>query len=288
MVTRKLDLRELQEKAVVSQPLTRQAAALRDEEDYDHAIPLLEQAVAEGEPDALRLLALSLFESDRAAEAERILSQAVVEEKKHDLASLLGDIADDLGHAELAEDAYRIAIDHGEVSALNDYGCFLRNQERHQEAIAAFNRAIDSGDELAGGNLVLVYSEDLEDLEKAQELGERYLSPSQPKTYTALADVYERLGRLDDAELLYVRAVDLKAPRAHLYFGWFLRDFRENLVAAEAEFRRAREEDEAGWGADLGSLLLATGRQEEAVEVLRRAAEWGDVEAGNLLIEINK
>jgi tetratricopeptide (TPR) repeat protein len=95
--------------------------------------------------------------------------------------------------------------------------------------------------------------------------------------------VYELSGRLDEAEALYRRAVELGALRAHVRLGWFLRDARQDMAAAEGEFRLAWDNDEAGWGYELGSLLRDDGRTDEAVDVLRYASSWGDQDARELL-----
>lgn len=268
-----------------SQTLSERGAALREAEDYDGAIAVLRRAVDAGESEAPRLLALSLIEVNDREGARGVLVQAV-EAGRNDLAGLLGDVADDLEDSTLAERSYRLAIDNGDVDALNDFGVFLRGQERYEEAIAVLRRAIESGDELASANLVLIYLEDLNDIGTAKSLGEQYLDESKPKTLTALASVYAESGALDEAEAMYRRAVDLGAPRAHVNLGWFLRDHRHDLAGAEREFRLAQEDDEPGWGYELGALLHDNGRSEEALDVLRYAAEWGDSDAESLLAEL--
>src|SRR5690242_2797643 len=104
--------------------LTERGAELRDAERHAEAIPVLRQAVARGEPDAPRLLALALIELDDRPAARQVLSDAV-DQGRVDLAGLLGDVADDLNDTELAERAYQLAIDSGDPKAPNDYGVFL-------------------------------------------------------------------------------------------------------------------------------------------------------------------
>lgn len=269
------------------QSLSARGAELREDGDHIAAIAVLRRAVDVGEIDAPRLLALSLIEVNDREAARDVLVQAV-DGGRYDLAGLLGDVASDLDETTLAERSYTLAIDSGYQAALNDYGCFLRDQERYDEAIVMFQRAIDADDDLAAGNLILVYSEDLGDMVTARSLGERYADERKPKTLTALASVCAEMGELDRAEALFRRAVELGAPKAHVNMGWFLRDYRHDLTGAEEEFILARDNDEERWGYELGSLLRQTGRVDEAIEVLEYAASWGDIEAEELLQEMTQ
>lgn len=269
-----------------SQTLTSRGAALRDDDRHEEALPILREAVAAHEPDADRLLALTLKETGDLDGAKRVLIAALDHGQTH-LACLLGDIADDLQDAELAESAYRKTIDAGDETASNDYGVFLIGQERFDEAIDVFNRAIEKGDSLAAGNLVGLYLDDLGDLDTAERLALRYLDRKHPSTYAAIADVYAEQGRLDEADTMFRTAIELYAPKAHQKYANFLWEKRDDLVAAEREFRLAQDNDERGWGYELGSFLVEQDRHDEAREVLAWAASWGDVNADELLGEID-
>ncbi|MFF3228842.1 tetratricopeptide repeat protein [Nocardia suismassiliense] len=269
------------------QPLTGEGHRLLHDENRDgriEAIAVLEQAVEAGEHDAPRWLAQALVASNRYEDACEVLV-AAVGRGRTDLAGLLGSFAHEAGLVELAEDSYRKSLAAGFPYAMNDFGTFLREQERYDEAVELLRSAVDAGDTLAPGNLVRLFAVELEDLDTALELGERYLDPNKPTTHTALADVYERLGRLDEAQRLYESAIELGAPRRHVLYGMFLRDFRDDLAGAEREFRLAFDNDEADWGHNLGALLLATDREDEALDVLDYAASWGDRESARLLAE---
>lgn len=270
-----------------TQPLVSRAVWLREQERYDEAIALLRQAVANGEDEAPKILALSLMETNQYPVAQQVLEDAV-NAGRSDLANLLGDVASQLGDVVVADAAYQRAVASGDPQALNDYSSFLRAEERYDEAIELLHRAMEANDSLAHSNMVYLYAEDLEDLDTALRLGERYLSVSKPSTYPALADVYERLDRLDEAERLYQRAIELKAPRAHCYYGWFLRDFREDYPRAEEQFRLAAADDEKGWGINLGDILLCQDREDEARKILTYAASWGDLDAQDLLDELDE
>ncbi len=266
-------------------PLTLRGARLRDEDRHDEALPVLRDAVAAGEPDAPRLLALTLIEIGDNEQGRDVLVEAVGGGRV-ELAGLLGDVADALGDSELAEASYRKAIEAGDPDALNDFAVFLRGEERYDEAIAVLNQAIAAGDSLAPGNLVSLYFDDLEDLEIAERLGRQFLDETKPSTYTALANVCALQQRLTEAEELHRKAIELKAPKAHINYAEFLWEERDDEAGAEAELRLAQDNDEPGWGYELGYFLSETGRDEEAREVLTQAASWGDLDAAELLEEL--
>src|SRR3954469_3681304 len=108
---------------------------LRDEDRYDEALPILRTASTADEPGAARLYALCLLETGNNAAARDVLAEAVNERGRLDLANLLGSVADDRDDPELAESAYRTAVAAGDADALNDFGAFLRGQERYPEAV---------------------------------------------------------------------------------------------------------------------------------------------------------
>ncbi|MFI9382106.1 tetratricopeptide repeat protein [Kutzneria sp. NPDC052558] len=269
------------------EPLTGRAAALRDEDRHDEAIALLRDAVAAGEPSAPEVLAYALMGSDRPRDALKVLKK-VIKRGRTDLFSLLGSLASELGAARTADRAYREAIANGDLSALNDYGLFLRLEGRFAEAISVLSRSAEFGDDLAPGNLMALYLDKLDDPRAALEIGEKYLDPDKPAIYPALADVYATLGRLDDAEELFHRGVELDAPRIHQQYAWFLWLHRHDLAAAEREFWAAWDNDESGWGYALGYFLLDQGRTEEAKAILERGATWGDLNARQLLEELDR
>ncbi|WP_103349829.1 tetratricopeptide repeat protein [Amycolatopsis sp. CA-128772] len=265
--------------------LTAQGATLREEDRHEEAASVLRGAVAAHEPGSDRLLALTLMETGDLEGAKQVLVAAVANGQTN-LAGLLGDVADDLEDDELAEASFRQAVDAGDNDALNDYGVFLRSRERYNEAIDVLQRAIAAGDSLAAANLVSLYFDDLGDLDTAEGLALRHLNSDQPNTYVALANVYAEQGRLDEADDKFREAIGLSARKVHQNYALFLWEKWEDLVGAEREFRLAQERDEPGWGYELGSFLVELGREDEARNVLSMAASWGDVDAEELLGEI--
>ncbi|MEV5713341.1 tetratricopeptide repeat protein [Amycolatopsis mediterranei] len=260
---------------------------LRDEDRYDEALPILREAFAAGEPEAARLYALSLMETGNYPAARDVLVEAVHKRGQVRLAGLLGDVADDLDEPEVAEPAYLTAIAAEDEEALNDYGVFLRGQERYPEAVEVLERAIAQGDNLAATNLVSLYFDDLGDLYTAERLALRYLNEEHPSTYVALANVHAEQGRLDEAEAAFREAIRLDAPLVHQNYALFLWQKRADTAGAEREFRLAEDSDEPGWGYELGSFLVEQDRRDEALDILAWAASWGDVEAGKVLAEID-
>jgi tetratricopeptide (TPR) repeat protein len=154
-------------------PLTQRGVELRHEDRHSEAIQVLRDAVACGERAAPRELAYALLGTDRPREALKVVKRAI-KAGRSDLNSLLGSLADDLGDARTADKAYRKAISLGDLSALNDYGVYLRGEGRYEEAVDALRRSAEFDDVKAPGNLVALYSDDLNDLYSAVEIGEKY------------------------------------------------------------------------------------------------------------------
>lgn len=269
------------------EPLVGRAAELREEDRHDEAIALLRDAVAAGEPSAPRDLAYALLGGDRPREALKVLRKAI-KRGRTDLWTVLGSLAAELGEAKTVDRAYGQAIAHGDLSALNDYGYFLCDEGRFTEAADVLTRSAEFGDVLAPGNLMSLYLDDLNDPVTALAIGEKYLDPNKPHTYPALADVYATLGRLDEADELFQRGLELDAPRIHQLYAWFLWLHQEDLAGAEREFWAAWDNDERGWSHALGSFLLDRGRIAEARVILEYGVTWGDLKARQLLDSLER
>ena len=265
--------------------LTQRGIELREDDQHEDAIETFRAAMALGERSAPRELAYALMGTERPREALKVVKRAI-KTGRVDLYSLLGLLAVKLGEVKLADRSYRKAIESGDLSALNDYGSFLGDEGRFEEAIATLLRSAEFGDVLAPGNLISIYVEDLDDLDSALQAGLKYLDPTRLTVYPALAEVYAHLDRLDDAEDLFRQGIELQAPRVHQRYGEFLRRYRQDFVAAERELWAAFDNDESGWSRVLGSFLVERGRTDEARAVLERGAAWGDLDAQEMLLDL--
>lgn len=267
-------------------PLSRRGSDLLDggtgRRPYERAIEVLEQAVAAGEPAAARLLARGYLERGRLIEAQELLGPLVAA-GRDDLADVLADVLADLGMTSDAESAYLLAVAGGDSKAMNNFALFLAEQGRLDEAVTMFERAVELDDTLAPANLARTHLHDRRDVAAALAVAERHLDPAKPTTYCALAEVYAELGRQDEAEQLLRKAIDLEAQQAHIDYAKFLHRHRNDLVAAEREYRLAGELDEPAAGYHLGAFLLDHGDEDEAADVLEQAASWGDLDARRLL-----
>lgn len=117
--------------------------------------------------------------------------------------------------------------DHpGLATSLNDLAHTLKNLDRHEEAIATFERAMKIGKKIVGPDhptiaktlqrLGLTYI-DLQDYDRAEQyflkalaIREATLGPTHPATgftVSALGDVYKEQGRLADAERMLTRSL---------------------------------------------------------------------------------
>ncbi|MDX8147251.1 tetratricopeptide repeat protein [Lentzea sp. BCCO 10_0061] len=267
-------------------PLSRHGSEMldstTDQAPHERAIEVLEQAVAAGEPAAARLLALGYLEQGRLIEAHELLGPLVAA-GRDDLADVLADVLADLDLTDDAENAYLLAVASGDSKAMNNFALFLAEQGRFDEAVGMFERAVALGDTLAPANLARLHLHDRHDVDTALAVAEQHLDAARPTTYCALAEVYAELGRLDEAERLLRAAIDLDAQQAHIDYAKFLHRRRDDLAAAEREYRAADELGEPAAGYHLGAFLLEHGDEDEAAGVLERAASWGDLDARQLL-----
>lgn len=253
------------------------------DERHEERLALLRRALASGEPSAPGLLAHEYLARGERREAAEVLGPAVMVRRESGLAGLLGETLAAIGHHESAEEAFLVGFDGGDPAATNDYGVFLRDRGRTQEAQYVLDRAVRLGDDLAALNLVALHLEELDDPATATELAEGFLDESKPATLLALADCRLAAGRLDEAAELYRRAAERNAPCAHIYYGWFLRDRREDLAGAEEQLRRAHEIGEPGAPFHLGRFLFDHGRPDEAQPYIEEAARRGDPDAEAVL-----
>jgi Flp pilus assembly protein TadD len=201
---------------VMAKTAWKEGVALFDNGDYQAASDKLKTAVA-GEPqDAYRhyLLGLALFKSGDREGAE----SSLIESTKLDatrvrtwvnLARVRHELGNRTGALEAADQA--LAIDPVSADALHQKGRALMELNRGDEALAALTtaRELDSDNGYFANTLGLLLiqlgkpAEALEPLEAA-----RAALPHIAYVRNNLGVAYERTGRLDDAKLEYLAAVE--------------------------------------------------------------------------------
>jgi len=248
------------------------------------AVEVLRQAVAAGEPDAEELLVRAYLESGSWHAAADWLGPRV-DAGHSEFAGRFGVALAGVGDLDGAEDAYRLAVSSGDVAAANDLSILLRDGGRVAEARLVLEQAAAAGDPVAPANLVELYLE-AGNLREAVDTAERYVDDAKPDTLVALGDVRVAQQRDTEAERLYLGAAQLGAARAHTAYGNFLLNIGA-VEAAEREYRAAVDAGEPRWAFTLGRFLLDTDRVDEARDYLQVAADAGDVEAAELLDELD-
>lgn len=236
----------------------------------------------------------SEVESSVIEEAEE-LARAGEREKAEDLyrAALAGGLDVRLDYGNLlsdwpgrepeAEELYRTAIALGTHDALNNLATLLADMGRVEDADAVFKEAAALGDSTSARNygLFLVSQGRLVEAERQfwNAINGGYL-----KACIDLGDLYTDIGRLDAAEELYMRALDAGLD-AHVDYGILLSDELYRPAEAEREFLTALSIDPENGAAhlNLGALLVARGRLDEAETEYRVALALGEVNAATNL-----
>jgi TPR repeat protein len=269
-------------------PLTARGQRLLDDEEdrHDEAIAVLRQAVAAREPAAPALLARAYLDRGFRFEVVDLLVPRV-KAGRTDLALLLADALAGTGDVDRAEDAYRVAVNGGDVEAMHTFGVFLRHRGRYSESVLMLRRAAEAGHLLAPVNLVEVQWEHLNDPRPAIRTAEYWADESRPSTLLGLAFVRTATRRFDDAEKLYRLAAELGAHRGHIEYALFLQEVRDDLAAAERELEAAERDQETGWALAFGQFLADVGRPAEARAYLLHAAHWGSLDAAAVLEELD-
>jgi tetratricopeptide (TPR) repeat protein len=216
--------------------------------------------------------------AEEAARAGGIEVQARIHQARAPQARQAGRPADALAHAEAAEASYRLAGDARNTCMM----CGIRGFALSE--LGAYEEA----------ERVLV-----EALTMAERLG---LSTVAAVARSNLGMVYLHLGRHEEAETIERAALAEVESRdrrheggSRAYLAMILRD-AGNLELAEREARQAVALLESApalrplGGATLASILLASGRAEEALVQAREAMRWldagGNIEEGDALLRL--
>lgn len=268
-----------------SEPLSTEGAALLEADRPLEAVEVLRRAVAAREQSAADLLVRAYLDSGSWHAAAHWLEPLVAQGHVR-FAGWLGVALAQIGDADRAEDALRLAVGSGDLAASNDLAILLRDQGRLDEAVTLLVRAADAEDPQAAANLIAMLCE-AGDVDTANEMAQRYCDDARPDTLVALADVRVAQRRDGEAEDLYRRAGELGALRAHTAYGAFLLAVRGDAEAAEREFRKAARHEEPGWAYTLGRFLLDDGRPDEARGYLQLALDTGAQAAVGALAELD-
>ena len=281
------DERVLHESRSVESLSARGQRLMDDDDDrHDEAIAVLRQAVAAREPAASALLARAYLDRGFRFEAIELLVPRV-RAGRADLALMLADALASTGDTDRAEDAYRVAVNSGDVEAMNTFGVFLRHRGRLREAEQMLRKAAEAGHEMAPVNLVEVQWEGQPDSRTAIRTAEQWADEASPSTLLGKAFIRAAVRRFDEAEELYRRAAELGAYRGHIEYALFLQEVRDDPDAADREMAAAEQAQEPGWALAYGQFLADVGRQDDARAYLRHAAHWGSLEAAAVLEELD-
>jgi tetratricopeptide (TPR) repeat protein len=203
----------------------------------------------------------------------------------HDHEGLMG-LGEELfaaGEHSSAAEVIRAAHDAGSPVALPALATVLDTQGRTADAEAVYREAIASGDDLSLVHLadMLLYEDSRR--EEAEELVRRGVECGVPSAQYVLGKILGRQpGREDEAEAAFMAESDPTIrPSAQLELGRLL----TRISGREADAERAlRASGLPAAQASLASLIWGTpGREQEAIEAQRQAAEAGEPHAWNNL-----
>ena len=226
--------------------------------------------------------AIEHHQAGRLPEAEAIYRQILAVEPRHaDALNLLGVIAAQAGHHQVAVDLFRQASDSNPLvgSYHGNLGSALRDQGRLDDAIAAYRAALRIEPDCAEthNNLGIAFSfgNRHEDAIAAYRVALE-IQPDFAEAHYNMGVALGAQGRLDEAVAAYRRALELKPAywEAHANLGSALKDLGR-LDEAVAVCGRALElnPDLAEIHNNLGVALREQGCGDEAIAAYRRAVE---------------
>jgi len=128
--------------------LSATGAALLEEGRTDEAVDVLGHAVAAAEPGADDLLTRAYIDSGDWYAAVDLLTRLVAHGHVR-FAGRLGVALAQVGDIGRAEEAFLLALEHGELAAGNDYAILLAQENRFDEAVPLLRRSLDPLETLA-------------------------------------------------------------------------------------------------------------------------------------------
>jgi tetratricopeptide (TPR) repeat protein len=227
--------------------------------------------------------------SNRLDDAKRYLTQAIAANKDGaeaygSLAAVLAGAGDPNAAVPYYEKALALAPTHPGINYA--FAALLHPLGRHLEAIEHLKRTLaDRPDHLdayftLGNAIYAIGGRDVEAIRCYQKVLE--LSPRHPETQNNLANVYQRLGQMEQAIFHYKAAIEIKPDYADAY-GNLGNAFLalERLEESLELNRRAIELKPLRFGSynNMGVALQALGRFEEAEQAFARALELAPKDA---------
>ncbi len=237
----------------------------QDRAEYEPAIELYQQAIP-----------LHLNDDDRAASWRNLAAIYHTLER----------------HGEASEAYQRVvALDPDDFKSWNNLGDIYLAMARYQEAGQAYHRtiAIEPGFAWPYHSLGLISSDHSayeEALEQYQQAIERHTSDEdQAVTWTKLADAYQALDNVDEAEKAYTRAMefDPSYPWPYHSLGLIYQERAEFVPAltlyqqALDHYANGEEKGQAQSWNGLGDAQWALDRPDEAIESYKKAIQLDDI-----------
>jgi tetratricopeptide (TPR) repeat protein len=206
------------------------------------------------------------------SEIDRVLEEWVGPDEMQK-AAIEGQLRDegllDKGKIVWAEDRYREEVEEGKGESAADLAMTLWARGEHEEAKAAFERAIALGFVPASVGLGILL-ERMDDLEGAEGVYEFAMNHDIAEGAYNLGVLRKDMGDIPGSEEALDRAAQLGHYAAASNLGVLLA-MRGDLAAAETAFRQAMEGGVAEGAVNLGNLLEEQGRPKEAEEALATA-----------------
>ncbi len=231
-------------------------------------------------PDALYLLGVLSHQIGNQEAAIELMRRAIaVSGEQPRLHEILGLAAMSLGRYKEAETSLLRAVASGSAESLNNLGILRKKQARMEEAIAAFERAVQVNPAFADALYNLGNAHwSRKEFEKAAECQRRAVeaAPRHADARAAYGQALGALGRHRESAAELQRALELRPGDAQLHCdlaaAWeTLREFAnaaENYRAALA-IEPARHETRH----NLAHAMFELGRADEALDLFREAAQ---------------
>jgi len=244
------------------------------------------QAASDGQTHHLSDLAEMFEEQGRLQEAEQLYREIVRSNAAFALDRLVA-LLERQGRADDAEQLYRDALEdghHQRSSILHDLGRLLLRQQRLSEA-AEILRSF-GGESRSLAHL----AEDQGRLDEAERIYRRMIDVPRgayvnPDTYSVLARLLMKQGRVDDAERVYRQAAERDPERTSSRLAEFL-EGQGRLDEAEQVLRQAAQAGYRFVSGDLADFLARRGRVDEAEQLYRQVGSLKEPETLDGLAEL--